>query len=642
MSDRQIYMSLTPLDDALRLWRERLDAIGAWTPLGAETVSVDEALGRVTAAAVAAVLSSPFYHSAGMDGVAVKYTDTFGASETSPKSLVIGEQAIYVDTGDPMPEGMDSVIMIEDIDELAGGSIEIIKPATPWQHVRVIGEDIVATEMIMPENHLIRDVDAAALIAGGLTEVSVRRRPKVALIPTGDELVQPGALLKKGDILEYNSRMLAGMAGGWGADAVRFGIVPDSVDALKKYIEDALRDSDLIVVNAGSSAGSEDFTRRAIAELGEVLLHGVNIKPGKPLILGTVGGKPVMGVPGYPVSAWLTFRLFAQELIYRWQGRVPPASEYVSARLSRQAASPLGQEEFLRVKLGKVGGNLMATPVSRGAGALMSLVRADGLVRIPAGMEGLGAGSTVEAELLTPKDTIEHTLVCIGSHDNALDVLGNFLKKRHPEMGMSSAHVGSLGGIMALAKGEAHIAGSHLLDEETGDYNVSYLKKYLKDKRPLLINLVYRQQGFMVLPGNPKGITKFEDLKRPDVVFVNRQAGAGTRLLTDLHLKRVGIDPSDVKGYDHEEYTHMGAASAVLTGVADTGLGILAAARALGLDFALVAEERYDLVIPLEHAGLPMVAALLDIIRNDADFKAAVESLGGYDARDMGMVMWEG
>jgi len=639
---RQIYIEPTPLEDALKLWRDKLTELGIWAPLAGEVVSVDDALGRVTAEAVAARISSPFYHSAAMDGIAVRFAETIGASEAAPKKLKIGEQAVYVDTGDPVPDGFDSVIMIEEIDELEGGYIEIIKPATPWQHVRIIGEDIVATELIVPENHELRPVDVSALLAGGVTNVNVRKRPKVVLIPTGNELVQPGAILKKGDIIEYNSRMLSGMAKEWGADTVRYDIVPDNMEMLKKYITDALEVADMVAVNAGSSAGSEDFTYHAIKELGEVILHGVNIKPGKPAILGIVNGKPVIGVPGYPVSAYIVFNFFAKALLHAWQGREPAPTEKLTAKLSRQMASPLGQEEFVRVKLGKVGGNIIATPVSRGAGVLMSLVRADGIVRIPANSEGLAAGSLVEAELLRHRDSLEHTIVCIGSHDNALDVLGNFLKKRHPELSLSSAHVGSLGGIFALKKGEAHLAGSHLLDEETGEYNVSYLKKHLTDKDPVLVNLVYREQGLLVPRGNPKKIKGFADLAREDVVFVNRQAGAGTRLLTDLNLKRLGIDPSSVRGYVHEEFTHMAVASAVLSGAADTGLAILASANALGLDFIKVAHERYDLVIPREHYDNPMIKSLLDIIRDDWEFRKVVIELGGYDTKDMGKVMWEG
>ncbi|MEK6652249.1 MAG: molybdopterin biosynthesis protein [Nitrospirota bacterium] len=664
---REIYLETTPLNEAIEKWLKRLEAEGSLKPFSGEKIQVKDSLGRITSEPVIAKLSSPFYHSSAMDGYAVRYVDTFGASETSPKKLKLKTQAVYVDTGDPIPDEFNAVVMIEDVNVIRaesrwqraesspphpplakGGSeegvggeyIEIIEAATPWQHVRVIGEDIVATELILPENHKIRPVDIGAMLAGGHVEINVRKRPKVVIIPTGTEIVEPGSELKKGDIIEFNSRMLGGLVSEWGGDAVRFRIVPDNFEGLKKAILEAHGLGDMVVVNAGASAGSEDFTANAIRDIGEVLLHGVNIKPGKPVILGLVKGKPVLGIPGYPVSAYITFNLFAKPVVYKWQGREAEEPEKLKAILSRQVASSLGQEEFLRVKLGKVGDKLIATPVSRGAGVLMSLVRADGFVRIPAMSEGIGAGTEVNVDLLRTKDEIENTIVCIGSHDNALDLLANSLKKKYPRLSLSSAHVGSMGGLMALKKGEAHIAGTHLLDEETGEYNVSYIKRLLSDKKIILINLVYREQGLLVPKGNPKNIKGFNDLTREDVVFINRQSGAGTRLLTDKHLKESGINPKDVKGYEREEYTHMGVASAVLTGIADTGLAILASARALGLDFIPVAKERYDLAIPADFYNTEMIQCLLEIVMDDDAFRNMVLGLGGYDVSDMGKIVY--
>ncbi|MBI5204851.1 MAG: molybdopterin biosynthesis protein [Nitrospirae bacterium] len=649
---REIYLETTPLNEAIEKWMQRLEKEDALKPFAGEKIQVKDSLGRITAAPVIAKLSSPFYHSSAMDGYAVRYVDTFGASETSPKKLKLKTQALYVDTGDPIPDEFNAVIMIEDVNVVKAESreqgaetdeyIEIIEPATPWQNVRVIGEDIVATELILPENHKIRPVDIGAMLAGGHVEINIRKRPKVVIIPTGTEIVEPGSDLKKGDIIEFNSRMLGGIVSEWGGDAVRFRIVPDNFEGLKKAILEAYELGDMVVVNAGASAGSEDFTANAIREIGEVMLHGVNIKPGKPVILGLVKGKPVLGIPGYPVSAYITFNLFAKPVVYKWQGKEAEEPEKLHAILSRQVASSLGQEEFLRVKLGKVGDKLIATPVSRGAGVLMSLVRADGFVRIPAMSEGIGSGAEVNVELLRTKDEIENTIVCIGSHDNALDLLANSLKKKYPKLSLSSAHVGSMGGLMALKKGEAHIAGTHLLDEETGEYNVSYIKRLLPDKKVILINLVYREQGLLVPKGNPKNIKGFNDLTREDVVFINRQSGAGTRLLTDKHLKELGINQKNVKGYEREEYTHMGVASAVLTGIADTGLAILASARALGLDFIPVAKERYDLAIPADFYESRMMQALLSIIKGDKEFKNMVISLGGYDVSDTGEIMYKG
>ena len=652
---REIYLEGTPLHEALTKWLTRFDSEESGRPLPGEIIQVKDSLGRITAEAIIAKISSPFYHSSAMDGYAVRFVDTFGASETSPKRLRAEEQAVYVDTGDPMPDGFNAVIMIEDVNIVGAkskgqsaksekdesGYIEIISPATPWQNVRVIGEDIVATELILPENHRIRPVDTGAMLAAGYTEVAVRRKPKVVIIPTGTEIVEPGTELKKGDIIEFNSRILGGLVSEWGGNAVRFRIVPDRFDEIKKAILDALGMGDMVVVNAGASAGSEDFTARAVRELGDVLLHGVNIKPGKPVILGWVRGKPVLGIPGYPVSAFITFHLFAKPLIYKWQGLEVEKPEMIRAKISRQVASALGQEEFLRVKIGKVGNNLIATPISRGAGVLMSLVRADGFVRIPAMSEGIGSGTEVDVELIRSRSDIENTVVCIGSHDNALDLLANILKKKYPRLSLSSAHVGSMGGLMALKRGEAHFAGTHLLSEETGEYNVPFIKRLLSDKKIVLINLVYREQGLLVLKGNPKNIKGFKDLTRDDVIFVNRQAGAGTRLLTDKCLKELSINPKDVKGYEREEYTHMGVASAVITGIADTGLAILASAKALGLDFISVAKERYDLAVPREFLETDMLQNLLNIIRVDKEFKETVKGLGGYDVSDMGKVMYE-
>ena len=633
------YIENQLLNEAIQKYHDALKDENIGKPLTGERVPVGDALGRVTSEAVIAKLSSPFYHSAAMDGYAVHFIDTFGAAETTPRRLTVPTMAVAVDTGDPVPDGYDAVIMIEDVERISETEIEILKPATPWQHVRLVGEDIVATELIIPENHVVRPVDMAAMIASGHASVMVRRRPVVSIIPTGSELVEPGSKLKKGVIIDFNSTMLSAMTTECGAHAVRQHIVKDDAVLLRKAILEALADSDVVVINAGSSAGREDFTADVIAELGKVIVHGVNIKPGKPVILGIVNGKPVIGIPGYPVSAALTFALFVKPPNYALLGLAPPEPETITARLSRQVASTLGQEEFIRVKLGSVSGNLIATPVTRGAGALMSLVRADGIIRVPAQSEGIAAGHDVTVELLRSARDIGNTIVCIGSHDNALDVLANHLKKKHPELSLSSAHVGSIGGLLALKRGEAHLSGTHLLDEETGEYNVSYIKKMLPGSKTFLVNLVYRTQGFIVPKGNPKGIKGFEDLTREGVVFVNRQAGAGTRLLTDLHLKKLKIDPNNVKGYHHEEFTHMAVAAAVLSGAADTGLAVLSAAQALDLDFIAVAQERYDLAIPKEFYDTPMLQALLEIIRNERDFRDKIVGMGGYDVTDMGKVL---
>jgi putative molybdopterin biosynthesis protein len=490
----------------------------------------------------------------------------------------------------------------------------------------------------LPENHLLVPADLGAIAGSGHPQVLVRRRPRLAIQPSGTELVAPGAELQAGDIIEYNSIMLAAQATSWGAEATRLPPLRDDYARIRTAVEDALVGYDLVLVNAGSSAGAEDFTAAIVEELGQLLVHGIAIRPGHPVILGIVRGKPVIGIPGYPVSAVVTSELMVKPLVYAWLGLTEPRRPVMQATLTRKVVSPMGEEEFLRVSLGRVGDRVVATPLSRGAGIITSLVRADGIVRIPRFSEGYLAGAEVTAELLRTPQEIENTVVAIGSHDLTLDLLGSFLAGRRAGPRLSSANVGSLGGLMALQRNEAHLAGSHLLEEDTGDYNHGYIRHLLPGRRIVLLGFVWRRQGLIVPPGNPKKITALEDLLRADVGFVNRQRGAGTRVLLDYELKRRSLDPALIRGYERQEFTHLAVAAAVASGAADCGLGILAAARALNLDFIPLFRERYDLVIPQPYYESELLRPLLEIIRS-SDFQAQVVALGGYDTGQMGEVL---
>ncbi len=563
----------------------------------------------------------------------------------------MGQQAIPVDTGDPLPAGMNAVIMIEQTqrvrrpDEDSGEDyIEILSAVAPWADVRAMGEDMVATELTLPANHCLRPQDLGAIAGCGHTQVTVYRRPRVAILPTGTELVKPGSGLKPGDIIEYNSLMLGAQAEEAGCIVTRLPIQADDYAAIKAAVAEALETHDLVAINAGSSAGSEDFTSAIVAELGELRVHGIAIRPGHPVVLGVARGKALVGVPGFPVSAAMTFDLIVKPLLYRWQGLQPPERPTVEATLTRKTLSPLGEDHFLRVTVGQVGERFVATPLGGGAGVLMSLVKADGIVTIPRFSEGYDAGATVQVELLRPLSGIRRTIVAIGSHDMTLDVLADQLRREHPQLTLSSAHVGSLGGLLALQRGEAHLAGSHLLDEESGEYNVDAVRRLLTPHgvHVVLLGFVGREQGLIVPKGNPKAIHAFEDLLREDVVFVNRQRGAGTRVLLDYALKQRNLDARAITGYERQEYTHLAVAAAVKSGAADCGLGILAAARALELDFVSLFHERYDLVIPVEYYEGELLAPLLEIIRRpDAAFRQMVQAMGGYDTAHMGEVLAE-
>ena len=607
----------------------------------AKEIPVHESPGRMTAGPVFARISSPSYPSAAMDGIAVLAEDTYGATERNPKRLRVGLEATWINTGQVMPDGKNAVIMSEKLNQIDDGTIEIFSASFPWQNVRKVGEDFVATELLFPQNHKIRPFDLGALIGGGIFRLKVRRRPRVLVIPTGNELVNLTTLsdlpdLKKGEIIESNSSVLSGLIRECGAEPIIEDIVEDRKGKIKEALVKALDSGpDLVLVIAGSSAGEKDYTAQVIEDIGELLVHGVTIMPGKPTILGCVKGKPVIGIPGYPVSAYISFNEFARPFLYRLQGSITPKKQVVKVAVSRDIPSRLGLEEFIRVNIGRVGEGIVAIPLPRAAGSTTTLSRAEGIIRIPSFSEGIVAGEETEAELLVEPEAINNTIVSIGSHDITLDILSDEIRNRGNDIRIASGNVGSLGGLLALKKGTAHMAGCHLLDIQTGEYNISYIRKYLEGVPVHVFNLVARDQGLIIQKGNPKEVKGIGDLKRDDITFVNRQPGSGTRILFDYKLKEMGIDPARISGYENEEYTHMNVAVSVLNGMADVGLGIMAAARALDLDFIPVIKEQYDLVVPSSFVDDPKIELIIGVARS-REFRERVKGLGGYNPAKSG------
>jgi len=658
-----IYLHDIPLPEARKRFESALISANLWGLLETEEIPLDHnAVVRILAEPVWAKTSSPHYHSAAMDGFAVRSGDTIGALPTQPVLLKYGgydeiQKTVYIDTGDPLPEWADAVIPIENVEPLNvqghpatdlrhPAAIQIRAAVTPWSHVRVIGEDIIATQLVLPAGHTLRPVDLGAIAACGHSSVRVARKPRVAIIPTGSELVQIGSQACSGEIIEYNSLVMASQVRLWGGEATRMPITPDVFEDIKKRVEEASLEHDLVLLNAGSSAGSEDYSARVIETLGEVLVHGIAVRPGHPVILGMIdlhSGDtprriPIIGVPGYPVSAALTGELFVKPLITKWLGRTQAEPGYVTATLTRKVTSPAGDDDYMRVVVGRVGEKILAAPLSRGAGVITSLVRADGIAVLPQGTQGLPAGEKIKVNLVRPFTELENVIFAIGSHDMTLDIMAQFLAQR--DRRMTSANVGSLGGLVALSRNEAHLAGSHLLDPDSGEYNLSYVEQYLPGRKVKIVNLVGRQQGLLVQKDNPKKIESLEDLTRSDVKYVNRQRGAGTRVLLDYSLDKLGIAADEISGYQLEEFSHLSVAAAVSSKRADCGLGIAAAAEALGLSFIPLYEERYDLIIPAEFFADSLLSPLLELLAA-SEFQQAVLSLPGYDVTHMGSLIAE-
>lgn len=623
-----------PPAEAFRAWEEACAAAGCPERVEAVLLPLAQAVGRVTAGPVWARTSSPPFDAAAMDGIAVHAANTVGASETSPVRLEAGAFEV-VDTGDPVPGDFDAVVMREDVREL-DGAVELSAAAAPYQHVRSIGEDVSAAELLLPAGHRLRPVDVAAAGAAGATELEVRRRPVVTVIPTGDEIRPIGADLGEGELPDTNSLMVVAQAEEAGCEAHRFEVVPDAPDEIAAAVRAAAARSDLVVVIAGSSAGRDDHTAAVVAEVGTLAVHGVAVRPGHPVVLGVAHGDgtpatPVLGAPGYPVSAALTFDIFAAPLLARLEGAGPPEAPVARARLARKLASTMGMDDWVRVRLGRVGGQLVATPLPRGAGVLTSLVRADGLLVVPAELEGHHPGEEVTVRLLRGVGEIDRTIVVTGSHDLVLDLAASWLRERDPGVTLASSNVGSLGGLTALRDGLCHVAGSHLLDPGSGEYTLPYVSRLLPERDVSVVRLVHREQGLIVAPGNPLALKGIEDVAGEGVRYVNRQRGAGTRMLLDHELALHDIGPEAIAGYRREEHTHLAVAAAVAAGRADCGLGVLAAARAFGLDFVPVAREPYDLVFEDEAP----LAPLLELLESP-DFRRAVTDLGGYDTTETG------
>ena len=611
------YLSVISLAEARALVERSFPAIPGVVrvPVTAGTV------GRITAAPIFARFSVPAIHLSAMDGIAVRSAETLGASEQNPVTL---PGAARVNTGNIVPAGYDAVVMIEDV-WVDGETYTVRKPVSPWQHIRPVGEDIGESEMILSSHHRIRPQDVGALANYGVTEVKVLN-VRAGLIPTGSELVPAGVMPPPGKVVESNTLMAASVLAEAGVEAHRYPIVPDDPDRIRDAVRRGVVENDILLVSAGSSAGTRDYTADIVLDLGEVLAHGVAIKPGKPVIVGRVEGKPVIGLPGYPLAAATVLRELVMPLVARY-GLPVREPGHVAARLTTSLQSDIGTDEFVLLSVGKIGDRWVAVPQSRGAGIQMSAVRANGYLRIPEDMEGAEAGKTVDVRLTVPRAEAEEAVLITGSHDPALDYLADLARPRGVDV--HSTHLGSMGGVIALKKEECHAAPMHLLAPD-GTYNTYYLERYMPGADLALLCVAERQQGVISRDG-----LSFDDL--PGRTFINRQKGSGTRMLLDHTLAARGIDPASIPGYGREATTHLAVALAVRTGEADAGMGVYSAAKALDLAFVPVATERYELVMHRAMLDDPRIAALVETV-SSAAFKRVLRDLGGYETDETGVL----
>ncbi|AGB01741.1 molybdopterin biosynthesis protein [Methanoregula formicica] len=610
------YLQVKPLDDVLALLGREFSCIPSVI-----TVPLENASGRITVGPIFAKYSVPEIHLSAMDGIAVVSADTKGASEQHPVTL---PRTVRVNTGNVVPQEYDAVIMIEDVWE-ESGKYTIRKSASPWQHVRPAGEDLAESEMVMPSRHRIRPHETGGLATYGITEVDVIT-VRIGLVPTGSELVAAGTRPAPGQVVESNTLMAKAILDEVGATCIRYPFVEDTPEKIRNAIRKACSENDLVIVSAGSSAGTKDYTADVIAELGVVLVHGIATKPGKPAIIGRVDGKPVIGLPGYPLSALTVLRELVLPLM-RMYGLFVPPYRIVQAQVTTALAKEIGSDEYVACTLGKVGDRFVISPQSKGAGVQMSAIRSNAYIRLPRDSEGFNAGDLVDARLLVPEEEAENALLITGSHDPAIDYLADLLRPKG--VSLISTHVGSMGGILALRKDECHAAPTHLLADD-GTYNITYVQKYLGVTEVDLLCVAERQQGVVSRDG-----LSFTDL--PGRLFVNRQKGSGTRMLLDYQLKKAGIDPGTIPGYEREVTTHIAVALAVKSREADAGLCVYSAAKALNLPFVPVASERYELAIRREHATDPRVVALMEAIRSK-EFKSILEQLGGYETMETGTI----
>ncbi|MGL4382286.1 MAG: molybdopterin biosynthesis protein, partial [Bacilli bacterium] len=569
------------------------------------------------------------------DGIALAYELTLNASINNPL-ILSKEQYQKVNTGAIIDSGANCVIMKEDLSIDLQGNISINQPAHYFQNIRPIGEDIALTQMILPSYHRIKAVDMSVINASFNDEIPVFKKLNIAIMTTGSELVSVSLKsLEPGDIIDSNSSLIKGLVLESKHNPIVYPSIKDDYDQLKAALIKASHECDIILINAGTSAGSKDYTAPLIKELGEVIVHGISIKPGKPAILGLINNKMVIGLPGYPVSAYMVYMNVLKPILNKLYHQ-NSENDYLPVKLTTTIHSSLKHLEFVRIKIGYVNNEFVATPLARGAGMTSSLLEADGIIEIAQAKEGLLEGSIVQALLLKPQSSIKQKLVALGSHDLIIDVLNDFSNQFNYQVKINSTHVGSYAGLLALVKKEANLAFTHILDE-AGTYNKDIITKLFNPCDLYIIKGVKRSQGLVVAKNNPLNISSLKDLINNKYKYVNRQQGSGTNMLLHYLLKQENLKQEDLIGYDFIMPTHYNVASCIKSNLVDAGLAIYSVAQALDLGYVEITLEDYDIIIYKEDLNDYRIQGLIRILRNET-FKNELAQLGGYDTSLSGQI----
>jgi putative molybdopterin biosynthesis protein len=610
------YLKLRSLDEALTLLTTSFV-----NPRRTERISLMQSVGRVVAKPVFAKYSVPEVNLSAMDGIAVRSRDTIGASDRAP---VILEHYARVNTGNIIPPEFDAVIMIEDTWD-AGGKFQVRKAAAPWQHVRPAGEDVKENKLVLPRGHIIRAFDIGALATYGTTEIEVLAA-RIGIIPTGSELVPLGVRPGPGQVVESNTVMAQVFLSQMGANCTRLPIVQDDPDLIREELRSAVRENDLVIISAGSSAGTRDFTEGVIRSLGELVFHGVAVRPGKPVMLGNVEGKPVLGLPGYPLAAQSVLREFAAPLLESWG--FPPAPRFSEkVRLGQALVSDPGFDEFVPLFVGRIGRHLYGIPHGKGAGVQMATIKANGYTHIPAPVEGYEAGTELEVFLTTDPGSIERILIFTGSVDPALEELASLAHDKG--LYINAGNPGNTGGLLALRCNSCHAAPLSLP-----------AKSLLSSFQPLIGNLPEGDVVFVHIATIEQGLASTDGLSLKDLIrvrFINTRKESPSRGILDAMLVSEGIDPLQVNGYLQEVHGPQAVAFAIRNGFADAGMCTSSVARANGLRFVPLADEDYELAIRremLEDSRIRMLVALIQ----SPEFRSVLVKTGGYDVSLTGTI----